>query len=117
MCINARSALLHGGWGANRNGSSGGLDFEEFSALLKDMHADRAVAEKRMRAYRLPQSLLKEFSAEAIEDMRVTFAMFDESGDGALDEEELGALLRTFGQEPTKEKVKQPKQMGGGRVI
>ena len=84
---------------------SGALDFEEFSALLKDMHADKAVAEKRMRAYHLPPSLLKEFSPEAIEEMRVTFAMFDESGDGALDEEELEGLLRTFGQEPTKEKV------------
>lgn len=71
------------------------------------MHADHAVAEKRMRAYHLPPSLLKEFSPEAIEEMRVTFAMFDESGDGALDEEELGGLLRTFGQEPTKEKVAQ----------
>lgn len=84
---------------------SGALDFEEFSALLKDMQADRAVAEKKMRAYYLPPSLLQEFSQEAIEEMRVTFAMFDESGDGALDEEELGGLLRTFGQEPTKEKV------------
>lgn len=84
---------------------SGALDFEEFSALLKDMHADKAVAEKRIRAYHLPPSLLKEFSPEAIEEMRVTFAMFDESGDGALDEEELEGLLRTFGQEPTKEKV------------
>lgn len=70
------------------------------------MHADKAVAEKRMRAYHLPPSLLKEFSPEAIEEMRVTFAMFDKSGDGALDEEELGALLRTFGQEPTQEKVR-----------
>lgn len=69
------------------------------------MHADKAVAEKRMLAYHLPPSLLKEFSPAAIEEMRVTFAMFDESGDGALDEEELGGLLRTFGQEPTKEKV------------
>ncbi|CAN0382817.1 unnamed protein product, partial [Ectocarpus sp. 8 AP-2014] len=58
-----------------------------------------------MDAYRLPRALLKEFSPEAIEEMRVTFGLFDESGDGALDEEELGALLRTFGQEPTKDKV------------
>lgn len=42
---------------------------------------------------------------EAIEEMRMTFGLFDESGDGALDEEELEKLLRTFGQEPTKEKV------------
>ncbi|CAB1099448.1 unnamed protein product [Ectocarpus sp. CCAP 1310/34] len=84
---------------------SGALDFEEFSALLKDMKADNAVAEKKMNAYRLPPTLLKEFSPEAIEEMRVTFARFDESGDGALDEEELGALLRTFGQEPTKDKI------------
>lgn len=35
----------------------------------------------------------------------MTFGLFDESGDGALDEEELEKLLRTFGQEPTKEKV------------
>lgn len=69
------------------------------------MNADKAVAEKKMNAYRLPPALLKEFSPEAIEEMRVTFALFDESGDGALDEEELGALLRTFGQEPTKDKV------------
>lgn len=31
--------------------------------------------------------------------------MFDESGDGALDVDELEKLLRTFGQNPTKEKV------------
>lgn len=42
---------------------------------------------------------------EAIEEMRMTFGLFDESGDGALDEEELEGILRTFGQEPTKEKV------------
>ncbi|CAN0237260.1 unnamed protein product [Ectocarpus sp. 8 AP-2014] len=84
---------------------SGALAFEEFSALLKDMNADKAVAEKKMDAYRLPPALLKEFSPEAIEEMRVTFGLFDESGDGALDEEELGALLRTFGQEPTKDKI------------
>lgn len=84
---------------------SGALDFEEFSALLADMNADRAVAEKKMLAYHLPASLLKEFSPEAVEEMRMTFGLFDESGDGALDEEELGDLLRTFGQEPTKEKV------------
>ncbi|CAM9467596.1 unnamed protein product [Ectocarpus sp. 12 AP-2014] len=84
---------------------SGALDFEEFSALLKDMKADKAVAEKKMNAYRLPPALLKEFSPEAIEEMRVTFALFDESGDGALDEDELGALLRMFGQEPTKDKI------------
>lgn len=42
--------------------SSGGLDFEEFTALLKDMHADEAVAKKRMMTYDLPASLLKEFS-------------------------------------------------------
>lgn len=35
----------------------------------------------------------------------MTFAMFDESGDGALDEEELEKLLITFGQNPSKEKV------------
>ncbi|CAM9879132.1 unnamed protein product, partial [Scytosiphon promiscuus] len=58
-----------------------------------------------MLAYHLPASLLKEFSKEAVEEMRVTFGLFDESGDGALDEEELGDLLRTFGQEPTKEKI------------
>lgn len=34
------------------------------------------------------------------------FGMFDESGDGALDEEELDKLLRTFGQEPSKEKAR-----------
>ncbi|CAN0092307.1 unnamed protein product, partial [Laminaria digitata] len=84
---------------------SGALDFEEFAALLKDMDADKAVAESRMLAYSLPPSLLKEFSKEAVEEMRMTFGMFDESGDGALDEEELGSLLKTFGQEPTKEKI------------
>lgn len=31
--------------------------------------------------------------------------MFDESGDGTLDEDELEKLLRKFGQEPTKEKA------------
>lgn len=80
--------------------------------MLKDMDADRAVAAKRMRAYHLPTSLLKEFSPEAIEDMRVTFAMFDESGDGALDEDELGQLLGAFGQESTKEKVGEPGLVG-----
>lgn len=84
---------------------SGALDFEEFSALLKDMDAHDAVAKKRMLTFELPPSLLKEFSKEAIDEMRMTFGMFDESGDGALDEEELEKLLRTFGQEPTKEKV------------
>ena len=69
------------------------------------MDADKAVAESRMLAYSLPPSLLMEFSKEAVEEMRMTFAMFDESGDGVLDEEELESLLRTFGQEPTKEKV------------
>lgn len=81
------------------------MDFEEFTALLKDMNADKAVAEKKMLLYDLPPSLLKEFNAEAIEQMRMTFGMFDESGDGALDEEELASLLRTFGQETSKEKV------------
>lgn len=84
---------------------SGALDFDEFAALLKDMDADKAVAQSRMLVYSLPPSLLKEFSKEAVEEMRLTFGMFDESGDGALDEEELGSLLRTFGQHPTKEKV------------
>lgn len=73
---------------------------------MKDMDADKAVAQRRMLAYSLPPSLLKEFSKEAVEEMRMTFGMFDESGDGALDEEELGSLLRTFGQEPTEEKVR-----------
>lgn len=36
----------------------------------------------------------------------MTFGIFDESGDGRLDEEELEKLLRTFGQEPTKENVR-----------
>lgn len=38
--------------------------------------------------------------------MRTTFGMFDESGEGALDEEELEKLLGTFGQNPSKEKVR-----------
>lgn len=81
------------------------MDFEEFSALLKDMDADKAVANKRMLTYHLPASLLKEFSADEIGEMRMTFGMMDESGDGVLDEEELEKLLIMFGQKPTKEKV------------
>lgn len=41
---------------------SGGLDFDEFTGLLKDMHADEAVARRRMHTCELPASLLKEFS-------------------------------------------------------
>ncbi|CAM9392948.1 unnamed protein product [Ascophyllum nodosum] len=84
---------------------SGALDFKEFSALLKDVHADKAVAKKRMLSYDLPQSILKEFSMEEIDEMRMAFGLFDESGDGVLDEEELEKVLREFGQEPTKDKI------------
>ena len=43
---------------------------------------------------------------QEIDEMRMAFGLFDESGDGVLDEEELEKVLREFGQEPTKEKVR-----------
>eukprot|EP00752_Nemacystus_decipiens_P005701 g5159.t1 len=75
---------------------SGALDFEEFSALLKDMHADNAVAEKRMNAYHLPPSLLKEFSPEAIEEMRIHKEMMEIDYDrsGTIEFQEFVTLMR-----------------------
>lgn len=43
---------------------------------------------------------------EDIAEMRMTFGMFDESGDGALDEDELEQVLRVFVDEPEKDKAR-----------
>lgn len=40
----------------------GALDFESFTAILKDLDVRDAVASKRVQAYDLPVDLLKAFS-------------------------------------------------------
>ncbi|CAM9098284.1 unnamed protein product [Chrysoparadoxa australica] len=85
---------------------SGSLDVDEFIALMKDLRADVALASKRSGTYDLPPGLRAEFSSEEIEQFLVSFGMFDDSGDGMIDEQELTQLLETFGTAPEPDKVR-----------
>ncbi|KAL7328596.1 hypothetical protein PS15p_206841 [Mucor circinelloides] len=43
---------------------------------------------------------------QQISEYRESFALFDKNGDGAIDAEELGQVMRSLNQEPTDEELK-----------
>lgn len=85
---------------------SGGVDFSEFKALLSDLKADKALVKKRQDIYALPPELKACFTPQELEGHMLLFSSFDDSGDGQIDEGELTSLLRSYGQDPTPEKVR-----------
>lgn len=49
---------------------------------------------------------MKELSEEEIEDYKEAFNNFDKSGDGVIDEGELGVVMRSLGFSPTNQQLK-----------
>jgi len=45
------------------------------------------------------------YTAEQIAEFREAFSLFDKDGDGTIDNEELGTVLRSLGNQPTDEEV------------
>ena len=50
---------------------------------------------------------VKELTEEEVEDYREAFNNFDKSGDGMIDEGELGVVLRSLGYSPTNQQLKE----------
>jgi len=50
---------------------------------------------------------IKELSEEEIEDYKEAFNNFDKSGDGVIDEGELGVVMRSLGYSPTNQQLKE----------
>ncbi|KAL9538698.1 hypothetical protein MBANPS3_010735 [Mucor bainieri] len=47
-----------------------------------------------------------QLNEQQISEYRESFALFDKNGDGAIDVEELGQVMRSLNQEPTNEELK-----------
>ncbi|CAO0798533.1 unnamed protein product [Mucor circinelloides] len=47
-----------------------------------------------------------QLNEQQISEYRESFALFDKNGDGAIDVEELGQVMRSLNQEPTDEELK-----------
>lgn len=46
-------------------------------------------------------------TAEQIAELRETFLLFDKDGDGTVNSDELGTVMRQLGQEPSEEELRQ----------
>jgi len=46
-----------------------------------------------------------QYSEEQIAEFKEAFSLFDKDGDGTIDSEELGTVLRSLGNQPTDEEV------------
>jgi len=51
------------------------------------------------------QSMADQYSEEQIAEFKEAFSLFDKDGDGTIDSEELGTVLRSLGNQPTDEEV------------
>eukprot|EP00536_Pseudo-nitzschia_multiseries_P002086 jgi/Psemu1/235350/estExt_Genewise1.C_280011 len=46
-----------------------------------------------------------QYSEEQIAEFKEAFSLFDKDGDGTIDSEELGGILRSLGNQPTEEEI------------
>jgi len=46
-----------------------------------------------------------EYSEEQIAEFKEAFALFDKDGDGTIDSDELGSVMRSLGHQPTEAEV------------
>ncbi|KAL5021564.1 hypothetical protein ScPMuIL_000719 [Solemya velum] len=52
-------------------------------------------------------SILQKYSEEQIKELREAFRLFDKDGDDSITAEELGTVMRSLGQFPSTEELKQ----------
>jgi calmodulin len=49
----------------------------------------------------------KDLSEETIKEFKEAFALFDKDGDGSITTDELGTVMRSLGQKPTEDSLRQ----------
>ena len=81
------------------------LEFEEFCSLMVDLDAASQIVQKRSNSYDLPEHMQKWFSKIKLDEYTVQFGMFDDSGDGEVDAQELRAVMRALGNEMSHDDV------------
>jgi Ca2+-binding EF-hand superfamily protein len=84
---------------------SGTLDFEEFTEMMVDLKAEKAIVDKRQVSYDVHPSLASKFTPEELADLKVHFGMFDVDGGGSITDQEIKAVLTDMGLEPTDEQI------------
>jgi len=52
------------------------------------------------------KNMAQNLSVEQIRDFKDAFALFDKNGNGNIDGKELKKLMRTFGQNPSEQEIK-----------
>ena len=65
----------------------------------------RRMTKKQLKKLRLPEALRFSFSDAEVWALKRTFSYYDVDGSGAIDREELAAVLKNFGQEATDERL------------
>jgi len=48
---------------------------------------------------------LEEYTDEQLAEFKEAFSLFDRDGDGTIDADELGTVMRSMGHQPTEEEV------------
>ena len=48
---------------------------------------------------------VEEYTEEQIAEFKEAFSLFDRDGDGTIDADELGTVMRSMGHQPTEEEV------------
>lgn len=48
---------------------------------------------------------VEQYTEEQIAEFKEAFALFDRDGDGTIDSDELGTVMRSLGHQPTEEEI------------